>query len=91
MPIEKGGSKTLSLFNDLTYPQFLVLVFLRDSQGNLSGFHSSSIFSNRSEVLNYIDRMKVEIPLSLRSDAFDSYTDAFTPAFRVYHLTRAKI
>lgn len=91
LPFEKGGSKTLSLSNDLVYPQYLVLGFIRDSKGSLIQSSSVSVFATRADALSFIERESFRMSCSLRSDAFDSYSDYLSPAFRLYHLTRAKI
>lgn len=81
----------MSLSNDLVYPQFLVLGFIRDSKGSLIQSTSVSVFATRSDAFSFIDRESNRILCSLRSDAFDSFSDSLVPAFRLYHLTRAKI
>ena len=91
LPFEKGGSKTLSLTNDLVYPQYLVLGFVRDSNGNLIQSTSVSVFATRSDALSFINCESARVSCSLRSDAFDSYSDYLSPVFRLYHLTRSKI
>lgn len=81
----------MSLSNDLVYPQYLVLGFIRNSKGSLIQSTSVSVFATRSDALSFIERESHGISCSLRSDAFDSYSDSLTPVFRLYHLTRAKI
>lgn len=81
----------MSLPNDLIYPQYLVLGFVRDSNGSLIQSTFVSVFATRADALSFIERESYRISCSLRSDAFDSYTDYMSPAFRLYHLTRAKI
>ena len=81
----------MSLPNDLVYPQYLVLGFVRDSNGSMIQSTSVSVFATRADALSFIERESYRISCSLRSDAFDSYTDYMSPAFRLYHLTRAKI
>lgn len=91
MPIEKGDIvRLMSLSNDFFYPQFLVVFYLRNSHGFVS-LEDINLFATRSAALLYIREHNEVLVASLRSDAFDSYTDALTPAFRLYHLTRAKI
>ena len=81
----------MSLSNDLVYPQYLVLGFVRDSNGSLIQSTSVSVFATRADALSFIERESYRISCSFRSDAFDSYTDDMSPVFRLYHLTRAKI
>ena len=81
----------MSLSNDLVYPQYLVLGFIRDGKGSLIQSTSFSVFATRADALSFIERESYDISHALRSDAFDSYSDSLTPAFRLYHLTRAKI
>lgn len=81
----------MSLSNDLVYPQYLVLGFIRDSRGSLIQSTSVSVFATRADALSFIERESYGISRSLRSYALDSYTDSLSPAFRLYHLTRAKI
>lgn len=81
----------MSLSYNLAYPQYLVLGFIRDSNGSLIQSTSVSVFATRADALSFIERESSGISRSLRSDAFDSYTEEFSPAFRLYHLTRAKI
>ena len=88
---ERGNSKTMSLTPDFLYPQFLVLVLLRNEKGEIVDFDSVAVYATRRDALSFISLYEKELSSSLRSDAFDSYTDALTPAFRLYHLTRAKI
>lgn len=80
----------MSLSNDFFYPQFLVVSYLRNSQGLVS-FEDMKLFATRPAALLYINEQRDALNFSLRSDAFDSYTDTLTPDFRLYHLTRAKI
>lgn len=82
--------RLMSLSNDFLYPQFLVLGFIRGSDGNLLEVACFSVFATRSDALSFIKEYEKELSLSLRSDAFDSSSDALSPAFRLYHLTRAK-
>jgi hypothetical protein len=39
---------------------------------------------------SFIKTYEKQLLDELHSDSFDSYTDALSPAFRLYHLTRAK-
>ena len=80
----------MSLSNDLVYPQYLVLGFIRDNKGSLIQSTSVSVFATRADALSFIECESSRILRSLRSDVFDSYTELFSPAFRLYHLTRAK-
>lgn len=81
----------MSLTTDFLYPQYLVVVLLRDDKGLIVDFDSVAVYATRADALAFIERERNRIPGSLRSDSFDSYTDSLTPAFRLYHLTRAKI
>lgn len=81
----------MSLTTDFLYPQFLVVVLLRDEKGLIVDFDSVAVYATRADALAFIERESNRISGSLRSDSFDSYTDSLTPAFRLYHLTRAKI
>lgn len=87
---ERGKVRLMSLSNDFLYPQFLVLGFICGSDGNLLEVACFSVFATRSDALSFIKEYEKELSLSLRSDAFDSFSDALSPAFRLYHLTRAK-
>lgn len=80
----------MSLSNDFFYPQFLVVSYLRNSHGLVS-FEDMKLFATRAAALLYINEQRDALNFSLRSDAFDSYTDTLSPDFRLYHLTRAKI
>lgn len=81
----------MSLSNDLVYPQYLVLGFIRASNGSLIQSTSVSVFATRADALSFIERESYGISCSLRSDAFDSFNEDLSPAFRLYHLTRSKI
>lgn len=81
----------MSLTTDFLYPQYLVVVLLRDVKGLIVDFDSVAVYATRADALAFIERERNRIFGSLRSDSFDSYTDTLTPAFRLYHLTRAKI
>lgn len=74
----------MSLSNDLVYPQYLVLGFIRDSKGSLIHSTSVSVFATCADALSFIENESYRVSCSLRSDAL-------SPAFRLYHLTRAKI
>lgn len=74
----------MSLTTDFLYPQFSVLVFLRNEKGDIVDFDSVAIFATRSSALSFISLYRKELSVQLR-------TAALTPTFRLYHLTRAKI
>lgn len=80
----------MGLLNDFLYPQYLVVVLVRNDKGEFVDFDSVAIYATRSDLLQFISLYREELSASLRSDAFDSYSDVLTPVFRVYHLTRAK-
>lgn len=81
----------MSLSNDILYPQFLVVVYVLNDKGDVIDSPVRGIFATRGSALSFIRRQRYLMLSSLSSDAFDSYTDSFTPSFRLYHLTRAKI
>lgn len=74
----------MSLTTDFLYPQYLVVVFLRDEKGDIVDFDSSTVFATRSSALSFISSRSKELSWHLRGSAF-------SPVFRLYHLTRAKI
>lgn len=81
----------MSLSNDILYPQYLVVGFFLNDKGDVVDSPVCGTFSTRSSALSFIRRQRCLMVSFLRSDAFDSYIDSLTPAFRLYHLTRAKI
>lgn len=83
----------MSLSNDLVYPQYLVLGYVRDDNGSLIQSTSVSVFATRSDALAFINRESYLVSCSIRCDAFDSYSDSdyLEPVYRLYHLTRSKI
>lgn len=80
----------MSLPNDFLYPQYLVMCFLCNQFGDLVEERNFYIFASRSSALSFIKTYEKQLLDELHSDSFDSYTDALSPAFRLYHLTRAK-
>lgn len=81
----------MSLSNDALYPQYLVLTYLRDESGALVEFLPPAVFSTRSSALSFIRLRRYALETSIRSDAFDSFSDSLSPAFRLYHVMRTKI
>lgn len=74
----------MSLTTDFLYPQYLVVVLLRDVKGDIVDFDSLAVYANRDSASSFISLYGKELTLRLRSVAL-------TPVFRLYHLTRAKI
>lgn len=74
----------MSLTTDFLYPQYLVVVFLRDEKGDTVDFDSSTVFATRSSALSFISSRSKELSWHLCGSVL-------TPVFRLYHLTRAKI
>lgn len=81
----------MSLSNDALFPQYLVLFYLRDESGAFVEFLPPAVFATRSAALSFIRLRRHSLETSIRSDAFDSYSDSLSPAFRLYHVTRTKI
>lgn len=74
----------MSLTTDFLYPQYLVVVFLRDEKGDIVDFDSSTVYATRVSALSFISSRSKELSLHFRGPFL-------TPVFRLYHLTRAKI
>lgn len=81
----------MSLSNDILYPQYLVVGYVLNDTGDIIESPVCGTFATRSSALSFIQRQRYLMFSSLSSDAFDSYSDSFTPAFRLYHLIRTKI
>lgn len=75
----------MSLSNDVVFPQYLVISYLRDSEGALVRCSSLYVFCSRSEALRFIAQQNFESQISKSVSSA-----SLEPVFRLYHLTRAK-
>lgn len=80
----------MSLTNAVLYPQYLVLVYFRADNGDIVDYDCFTVCATRADALSYMQLYKVRNPTP-RFAVYDGRSVALSPAFRLYHLTRAKI